>query len=252
VFQHHDGRSAITHRITSGVREACNKSHPTSFIRGPITRPFHCITEGAPTAIGIELKPQALNTLVGIDVAELSDGLVELNAFSPSNLNEQLLNAKNQHDQIAMLTGFLTARARAVRGKDRVVTQSLRLIDENVGSMHVRNLLKCLNVSERQFERRFARAVGVPASYYLRVMRFQETIRRMQAGRFERLTDIAFDLGYTDQSHFIKDIKEFTGSTPKDLSYAVEECGVMTPYRRLVRQRILIRQNSGSDPTPGV
>lgn len=195
-------------------------------------------------AVGVELKPQALNTLFGIDVAELSNGLVELNALSGGNLNEQLLNAKGPRDQIALLTRFLTAKARTGRREDTLVTQSLRLIDENVGSMHVRNLLKCLSVSERQFERRFARAVGVPASFYLRVVRFQETVRLMQAGRFERLTDIAYDLGYTDQSHFIKDIKEFTGSTPRDLSHAVEECAAMSRYRTLVRQRILIRQNS--------
>lgn len=242
VFQHHDGRSAITHRIVGGVREACNQSHPTSFIRGPITQPFHCIAAGAPTAIGIELKPQALNTLLGIDVAELRDGLVELNEFSTANLNERLLNARSRQDQIAWLTRFLTAKAVARQPKDELVTQSLRLIDGNVGSIRVRNLLKCLNVSERQFERRFARAVGVPASFYLRVIRFKETVRLMQAGRFDRLTDIAYDLGYTDQSHFIKDVKEFTGSIPSDFSHAVDECAAMTRYRRLVRQRVLIQQ----------
>jgi AraC-like DNA-binding protein len=244
VFQHHNGRSAITHRITNGVRKPCNKSHPTLFIRGPITQPFHCVTEGALTAMGIELKPQALNTLLGIDVAELSDGLVELNAFSPGNLNEQLLNTKSRQHQLALLTGFLMAKARAGRPKDELVNQSLRLMDEKVGSMHVRILLKCLNVSERQFERRFTRGVGLPASFYLRVMRFQETVRLMQAGRFARLTDIAYHLGYTDQSHFIKDIKEFSGSTPKDLSHAVQECAAMRRYQTIVRQRILIRQNS--------
>lgn len=66
-------------------------------------------------AVGVELKPQALNTLFGIDVAELSNGLVELNALSGGNLNEQLLNAKGPRDQIALLTRFLTAKARAPR-----------------------------------------------------------------------------------------------------------------------------------------
>jgi AraC-like DNA-binding protein len=218
------------------------------FVRGPITQPFHCVAKGPPTAIGIELKPQALNTLLGIDVAELRDGLVELNAFSTANLNEQLLNAKSQRDQIASLTRLLKAKAGAKRRKDELVTRSLRLMDENIGSLHVRNLLKCLNVSERQLERRFARAVGVPASFYLRVMRFQETVRLMQAGEFDRLTAIAYDLGYTDQSHFIKDVKEFTGSTPSDLSHALDECIVMPRCRRLVRQRVLIRQNSLKRP----
>ena len=233
VFQHHKGRSAIAR----------------SFIRGAITQPFQCVTEGALTAIGVELKPQALNTLLNIDAAELTDGMVELNAFSTDNLDEQLLNADNERDQIAVVTQFLRRRADASPPADSLVAQSLRLIHENIGYIHVRHLLKRLNVSERQFERRFGRTVGIPASLYLRIMRFQEAVRLMKAGRVERLSDMAYDLGYSDQSHFIKDIREFTGYTPKSLSYAVEECVAMTRYRTLVRQRILIQQNScGATP----
>jgi AraC-like DNA-binding protein len=64
----------------------------------------------------------------------------------------------------------------------------------------------------------------------------------MKAGRINKLSDIAYELGYTDQSHFIKDTKEFTRYTPKSLSQAVDECGRMTLHRTLVRQRILIQQ----------
>ncbi len=242
VFQHHDGRSAITHRITGAGYQACSGSHPTSFIRGPITQPFQCMTEGAPTAIGVELKPQALNTLFGIDVAELTDGMVELNALSRANLDERLLNAHGQRDQIAVLTHFLMANAHTSRQTDSLVAQSLRLIHGSAESIKVRALIKHLNVSERQFERRFARTTGVPASTYLRIRRFEEAVRLMKARQFERLSDIAYDLGYTDQSHFIKDTREFTGYTPKRLSRAIEECTAMPRFRTLVRERILIRQ----------
>jgi AraC-like DNA-binding protein len=251
VFQHHNGRSAITGRITASGRRARLEHHPTSFIRGPITQPFQCLTEGVVTAIGVELKPQALNTLLDVDVSELSDRKVELDALSTDHLNEQLLNAEHQRDQIALLTQFLTGKAAASRPSDSLVTRSLQLMDRSAGSIRVRDLLKRLNVSERQFERRFARAVGVPASLYLRIVRFQKAVQLMNVGRVERLSDIAYELGYADQSHFIKDIREFTGGTPKSLSHAVEECAAMTRYRTLVRQRILIWQNSCEAPVYG-
>ena len=243
VFQHRNGRSAIAHRIPADRGEVRNGNHPTSFVRGAITRPFQCVAEGAPSAIGVELKPQALNALFGIDAAELTDAIVDLNAFSTDNLNEQLLNADNKPKQIDLVTQLLTKRATTSPRSDSLIAQSLRLIHESTGSMHVRDLVKRLNVSERQFERRFGRTVGVPPSLYLRIMRFQETVRLMKSGRIERLADVAYDLGYTDQSHFIKDIRELTGYTPKSLSLAVEECATMTRYRTLVRQRILIEQH---------
>jgi AraC-like DNA-binding protein len=251
VFQHHNGHSAIACRIPGFDHEVCNENHPTSFIRGAITQPFQCVTERTPTAIGVELKPQALNALLNIDSAELSDGMVELNAFSKDNINEQLLNADNERDRIAVVTHFLTTRAEASPPADSLVAEGLRLIHENIGSIHVRQLLKRLNVSERQFERRFGRTVGMPASRYIRITRFQEAVRLMKAGRVARLSDMAYDLGYTDQSHFIKDVRQFTGYTPRNLFHEVEESVATSRYRTLVRQRVLIRQDCCVGSTNG-
>ncbi len=66
----------------------------------------------------------------------------------------------------------------------------------------------------------------------------------MKADRFERLSDMACNLGYTDHSHFIKDVKEFTGYTPRYLSVEVGGCVKMTLDRTLVWQRILIGHDS--------
>lgn len=242
VFQHHDGRSAIARSMPPSGGVICNGNHPTSFIRGAITRPFQCVAKGPPTALGVELKPQALTTLWGIDATELTDTIVNLNAFSTGNLNEQLLNADTERDRIALVTQFLRRRADASPRADSLVAESLRLIHGSKQFVHVRDLLKHLSISERQFERRFGRTVGITASLYLRITRFQQAVRLMKAGRAERLSDIAYDLGYTDQAHFIKDTREFTGYTPKTLSHAVEECVTTARYRTLVRQRILIQQ----------
>jgi AraC-like DNA-binding protein len=245
VFQHLNGHSAITGKITASGRETCNRRHPTSFVRGPTTQPFQCLTARALNAIGVELKPHATRALLGIDATELSDRMNDLNAFSGNNLGERLLNAGTEQDRMALVAAFLTARARASRETDALVMESLQLIRDNVGFICVHSLLKRLHMSERQFERGFSRAIGIPASLYLRIMRFQEVVRLMKAGRVERLSDLAYDLGYTDQSHFIKDVREFTGHTPKRLSQAVDECAEMIGYRALIRQRILIRQGNG-------
>jgi AraC-like DNA-binding protein len=244
VFQHYNGRSAISRRISVGSGEGSHENHPTAFVRGAITRPFQCVAKGFPAAIGVELKPQALTTLFRIDAAEFTDGIVNLNAFSTENLNEQLLNADTERDQIALLTQFLRKKADGSSKGDPLVAEGLRLIHGNRVPIHVRDLLNRLNISERQFERRFRSSLGIPARLYLRITRFQEAVRAMKAGHAERLSDIAYELGYTDQAHFIKDTRALTGYTPKSLSHAVEQSIAIAPYRRLLRQRILIQQDS--------
>jgi len=58
---------------------------------------------------------------------------------------------------------------------------------------------------------------------YIRVKRFNEAIRLIKTGQFERLTDVAYALNFYDQSHFIRDIKAFSGMTPKSLSQKVDD-----------------------------
>ena len=44
--------------------------------------------------------------------------------------------------------------------------------------------------------------------------RFQEVSQRTAAGQPVRWTDLALDVGYFDQAHFIHDFQAFAGLTP--------------------------------------
>jgi len=102
--------------------------------------------------------------------------------------------------------------------RDALVEECVRLIHSNVGSISVSYLLDTFNLSERQFERRFTQTVGVTPQAYIRVKRFNEAIRLMKSGQYAMLSDIAYALNYYDQSHFVRDIKAFSGLTPGNLS----------------------------------
>jgi AraC-like DNA-binding protein len=95
-------------------------------------------------------------------------------------------------------------------------------------SIRVPQLLKRLHVSERHLERGFLRALGVSPHQYIRILRFREALHLMRAGQFDRLSDVAYDLNYVDQSHFIKDTKALSGYTPGQLVTAVD-AGVDLP-----------------------
>jgi AraC-like DNA-binding protein len=153
----------------------------------------------------------------------LKDEAVELNEFSSENIDEQLMNACNDQERVALLTRFLVATRERTQGRDILVEESLQLIHKSAGIITIRTLLEVLDISERQFERRFSQSVGISPFSYIRVRRFNEAIRLMRTGRYDRLTDIAYALKFHDQSHFIRDLKAFTGLTPKSLSQRVDD-----------------------------
>ena len=65
--------------------------------------------------------------------------------------------------------------------------------------------------------------MGISPFSYIRVRRFNEALRLMQTGQYDTLTEVAYALNFHDQSHFIRDIKTFTGITPKSLSQKVND-----------------------------
>lgn len=77
--------------------------------------------------------------------------------------------------------------------------------------------IACLG--KKQFERLFLAAVGMNPKEYARLVRFQKSLRLMQcsAGNISQ-AQIAYQCGYSDQSHFIREFRKLSGYTPLSLA----------------------------------
>ncbi|MEM8893850.1 MAG: helix-turn-helix domain-containing protein, partial [Bacteroidota bacterium] len=58
--------------------------------------------------------------------------------------------------------------------------------------------------------------VGLSPKYLSRVIRLQSVLQQLHNRSYRDLTSRAFEEGYYDQAHFIRDFKSMTGHTPKD------------------------------------
>jgi AraC-like DNA-binding protein len=221
VFHHNTGRPALEQIITHSGRKVCP---PSLFLYGPGIEPsvMH-YKKGSSTTVQVIFKPHALKTLLGLDASRLANGSADLHEFSARDLDSQLIEARNQQERVHLLTSFLAARLNQEKTRDMLVEESLRLIHQNSGALHVKDLLVCLHISERQFERRFTQMVGLSPQVYIRVKRFNEALRLIKTGQFARLTDVACALNFSDQSHFIRDLKTFSGMTPKSLAQKADD-----------------------------
>ena len=74
--------------------------------------------------------------------------------------------------------------------------------------------MKQLPVTERTFERNFKSYVGLSPKQFAKIIQFQSSLNRLTKAKFQKLTDIGLESGFTDQSHFIRTFKSYTGQTP--------------------------------------
>lgn len=220
VFHHSNGQPAIRSIVTCSGRTV--NMPPTLFLYGQITELSIMNYKDKPyTTVQAILKPHALKTLFGLNALSLTNGSIGYKELDAENLNTQLIKAQSKEEYINLVTCFLLDKLKLNQSRDSVVEDSLGYIHSNIGNITVKLLLEQFHISERQFEKRFIQVVGVSPQFYIRVKRFNEAMRLIDSGQFEKLSDVAEALNYFDQSHFIRDIKVFSGITPKSISQRI-------------------------------
>lgn len=216
IIQHHNGNSAFAHPGNAPLQ--------TNFIYGQSTRPTTTFSKGSFRLAGVQFRPQAIKTLFGIDAFEMKDQMVGLHVLGDGDVAEMVMNSRSPGESIAILSEYLLDKARRVHmAADPLVSFSIHRIRACRGQNNISALAAAGGVSERQLERRFKMAVGVTPKFYTRMVRFRSAMQLIQQKKYMKLSDVAFELEYADQAHFIRDIRDFSGYTPKGLSQEVNE-----------------------------
>jgi len=96
------------------------------------------------------------------------------------------------------------------------VSAALEIFEKNQAAPRVREAAKYLGLSQRRFIQVFKSEVGMTPKLFSRIQRFQQTRTFIQHNPSIKWADIAVDLGYFDQSHFIREFVEFSGLSPTE------------------------------------
>jgi AraC-like DNA-binding protein len=98
---------------------------------------------------------------------------------------------------------------------DEVVNEAINVILFKKGMLEVDELFKISNLTPRRVEQRFIDCVGMCPKQYCRLIKFQNIFQTINKGKVKNLLDVVYECGYYDQSHLIRNFKEFTGIAPK-------------------------------------
>ncbi|MGV3560079.1 helix-turn-helix domain-containing protein [Larkinella arboricola] len=126
---------------------------------------------------------------------------------------ERLAEAQTHPQRIALIERFLLGRLRQFRPEQRMA-QAVATIKAANGNTGIKALAQSLGISQDALEKRFRRTVGTTPKQFAAIVRFRHLIRAHPAS--PSLTDLAYEAGYFDQAHFIKDFRSFTGQAPQD------------------------------------
>jgi AraC-like DNA-binding protein len=170
--------------------------------------------------IAICFHPGAAYNFFSFPMNEVSDTVTDLNYLwkdIASELEEKVFEATNNHERVNIIQQYLHIRLVKKIRTDKAIEQCLWQINYLKGQLSAKQLSEKINISQRQLSRRFNSYVGITPKEFIRTNRFMYSLKHLKKYPAINLTEIAYESGYYDQAHFIRECKEFSGLTPGEL-----------------------------------
>ncbi len=188
------------------------------FFRAP-RKPLHISLAGIDTqpssaeiypgarVFGVGLFPLAAEYLLEMPLGDLINGRAQLtNGFWSTNDDD---TSSFERFQQRILQQFDLLEPRDI---DPRKLKMFTALHQSQGQISVAELADHCHWSTRQINRYFNQWLGLSVKTYSSILRFRASFPTLKSGKLFPESD------FVDQSHFIKEIKKYSGHTPKQLS----------------------------------
>lgn len=156
-----------------------------------------------------------LDDEIGIFNDQVSD-LADVVGRDVRDLHGRLQEAASLTERIALLDAFFTGRLMRTSGRhERLnrVAHILTSITKDSSENNISRIAGTFGITSRYLHKLVYQHTGLSPKSFDKIHRFKTSLKLIGENKMP-LTSIAYDAGYFDQSHFIRDFKSFTGLTP--------------------------------------
>jgi AraC-like DNA-binding protein len=204
---------------------------PAVHLIGPTTAPVRARATGPLLVFGMGVTPAGWAALLGSDASAMCNRVVDATTLFGDTIAETAMALRNAGDTAAMAAAVEPLMRRLLaRARDPEPTLGfVRAVDAwlaDSASPSLDALLAVTGLSRRQVERRCNALYGAPPKLLARKYRALRAAVIMASG------GVGAAEGFYDQSHMIREVKQFTGLTPRRMR---EEPGVLA--RLTISQR---------------
>ncbi|RZK38811.1 MAG: AraC family transcriptional regulator [Pedobacter sp.] len=192
---------------------------PEIFLYGQTISPIELQIPGKYLIVIFQLYPFILKKFFGIIPESINDDCYYLQDSEEDilRLKHQLLSYKNVNQKVKIITNFVLTYFNSKDQKlDLAIMQAIEIMLLTNGQEPIGMIIQQINLNTRTFERRFKNETGLTPKQFAQIIQFQASLKQLITKDFTKLTDIVYHNGFSDQSHFIKVFKAYTGKTLKN------------------------------------
>lgn len=192
---------------------------PREMVLGQITEPYFIQPMGHVNTFAVRFYPYGFANFVSVPLNELANSETSIGMLfeqeAAAGLSQKIIDASDTQQRIKIIEAFLLDRMKSRAIIDRAVKSTVEALLAARGSLPINEILKAELSKRRQLERAFSKQIGISPKQLSKVIRLQAVLKILLGEEAGTLTEIAYESDYHDQSHFIKDFREFTGTSPR-------------------------------------
>ncbi len=216
-----DGCPEIVFNLSDRFRrlhsDGSYETQPVTIVSGQLRSSISIMSTGRVDLFGVRFHPAGAFPFLRMPLSEITDRVEALDSIIGRDaklIEQKIANANSFEDRVCAFEGqCLESLNRLPVEDDRAQRLSLE-ISRRKGQISISGLCDFSGIGERKLERIFKRYIGLSPKTFARVVRFQNVVRRIEAASSMSMLDTALDLGYFDQSHMIREFREFAGKSP--------------------------------------
>ncbi|WP_419809759.1 helix-turn-helix domain-containing protein [Sphingomonas sp.] len=201
---------------------------PPYHLLGPTTGATRMCVEGPVFGFGMGLTPVGWAALLRSDASALADTVTDAVTLFGDGMAEAAIQLRADGGAAAMTAAVEPFVRRLLHGGDPGTLAFVRAVDDWLAgdaSPVLEALVEATRLSRRQVERRCNALYGAPPKLLARKYRALRAAVQLASGSEEVE-------GFYDQSHMIREVKEFTGLTPRGMRTPGDLARITIEHRR--------------------
>ncbi len=195
-----------------------------SAIFGVMLGKFSRLLDGKGRAFGVKFRPGGFYPFVKRPVSGLTDKSIrlwEVFGVESEALEERILALEDEGEMVGIVETFLREGLPERDETVELIGWLVECVVENRDITRVEDVAGRFDMNIRALQRIFSRYVGVSPKWVIRRYRLHDAADRLAEGEGVNWPDLALDLGYFDQAHFIKDFKAIVGIPPAEYARSI-------------------------------
>ncbi len=203
-------------RVLADETDTVGRTFGSSLVGGIRTQAYLREVAQPEYAVGARLRAGAGALLFGVPADALAfrhTSLDDLWGIEAELARERLAEAPTPAQQLDVLEAILLGRVARAGAPSPLIHAALAQVARGAT---IAQLVDASGVSHRHFVAQFTRAVGLTPKLYARVLRFGRSLELIQRAQPPSWAALALARGYSDQAHFVREFRAFSGLTPSE------------------------------------